>query len=40
MPGYPGEPGSALLSLSFRPPGDLLATRLTWRDRQDDKKNS
>ena len=24
----------------FRPPGDLLATRLTWRDRQDDKKNS
>ena len=40
MPGYPGEPGSALVSLNLRPPGYWLAARLPWMDKCNYEKNN
>ena len=40
MPGYPGVPGSALVSLNLRPPGYSLAARLPWMDKCNYEKNN
>ena len=40
MPGYPSEPGSALVSLNLRPPGYSLAARLPWMDKCNYEKNN
>ena len=40
MPGYPGYPGSALVSLNLRPSGYSLAARLPWMDKCNYEKNN